>query len=156
MAERGFTYIEIIFTVAIVSLMATAIMPYVELSVTRKKEAELSASLRQIRTAIDAYKDAVEAGVIAVDADKSGYPPSLEILVTGVPNAQDPKKRLIYFLRRMPRDPMNTNKTIPPAQTWGTRSYDSPADAPKEGKDVFDIYSLSQQKGLNGIPYNEW
>lgn len=156
MTERGFTYVEIIFTVAIVALMATAIMPYVELSVTRKKEAELNHSLRQIRTAIDAYKDAVDDGVIAVDADKSGYPPSLEILVEGVPNAKDPRKRLIYFLRRMPRDPMNTDKTIPPAQTWGTRSYDSPADEPKEGEDVFDVYSLSKQKGLNGIPYNEW
>jgi len=156
MAQRGFTYIEIIFTVAIVALMATAIMPYVELSVTRKKEAELNHSLRQIRTAIDAYKDAVDDGVIAVDADKSGYPPTLEILVEGVPNAQDPKKRPIYFLRRMPRDPMNTDKTIPPAQTWGKRSYDSPADEPKEGEDVYDIYSLSKQEGLNGIPYNEW
>jgi general secretion pathway protein G len=156
MTERGFTYIEIIFTVAIVALMATAIMPYVELSVTRKKEAELNYSLRQIRTAIDAYKDAVDDGVIAVDVDKSGYPPSLEILVEGAANAQDPKKRLIYFLRRMPRDPMNTNKTIPPAQTWGIRSYDSSADEPKEGEDVFDVYSLSEQIGLNGIPYNEW
>jgi general secretion pathway protein G len=156
MTERGFTYIEIIFTVAIVALMATAIMPYVELSVTRKKEAELNYSLRQIRTAIDAYKDAVSDGVIAVDADKSGYPPRLEVLVEGAAIAQDPKKRLIYFLRRMPRDPMNTNQTIPPAQTWGTRSYDSPAEEPKAGEDVFDVYSLSKQKGLNGISYNEW
>ncbi len=156
MKGHGFTYIEIIFTVAIVALMATAILPYVELSVTRKKEAELNYSLRQIRTALDDYKYAVDAGIINIDADMSGYPPSLEILVEGVPNAQDPKKRLIYFLRRMPRDPMNTDSAIPAAQTWGKRSYDSPPDAPREGDDIFDIYSLSKQKGLNGIPYNEW
>jgi general secretion pathway protein G len=156
MTERGFTYIEIIFAVAILALMATAIVPYVELSVTRKKETQLSTSLRQIRTAIDAYKDAVDDGVISVPVDASGYPPSLEILVDGVPNAQDPKKRLIYFLRRLPRDPMNLNSDIQPAQTWAKRSYDSSFDEPREGNDVFDVYSPSEQKGLNGIPYNEW
>ncbi len=156
MAERGFSYIEIIFTVAILALLATALLPYAELSVTRKKEAELSHNLRQIRNAIDAYKQAADDGIISVTADASGYPPTLEILVEGAPNAQDPKHRPIYFLRRMPRDPMNTNTTIAPAQTWGKRSYDSPPDAPKEGEDVFDVYSLSKQVGLNGIPYDEW
>jgi len=156
MRSRGFSYIEIIFTVAILAMIATALLPYAELSVTRKKETELSHSLRQIRTAIDQYKQAVENGIISTTTDKSGYPPNLEILVEGVPNAQDPKHGLIYFLRRMPRDPMNSNTAIPAAQTWGKRSYDSPPDQPQEGEDVFDVYSQSDQLGLNGIPYNEW
>lgn len=156
MRARGFTYIEIIFTVAILALMATAIVPYVELTVTRKKEAELRQSLREIRTALDDFKKMAEKGGIAMPADASGYPPSLEILVEGVPDAKDPQKKPIYFLRRLPRDPMYTGPFVPAADTWGKRSYDSPPDTPREGKDVFDVYSLSQEVGLNGVPYNEW
>ncbi len=156
MHSRGFTYIEIIFTVAIVALMATAIVPYVELSVTRKKEAELRHNLREIRTALDAFKKAVDEGVIAQPADASGYPPRLEMLVEGVVNAQDPEQRPIYFLRRLPRDPMYEGAIETAAATWGKRSYDSPPDNPSPGKDVFDVYSLSREKGLNGVPYHEW
>ena len=156
LSSAGFSYVEIIFTVAIMALLATAVVPYVELTVTRKKEAELNRSLREIRTAIDNFKQAVDDGIIMMPADASGYPPNLEILVEGAPNAQDPRKRLVYFLRRLPRDPMNLRPDLAPADTWGKRSYDSPPDAPKEGKDVFDVYSLSTQVGLNGVPYNEW
>ena len=156
MYSRGFTYIEIIFTVAIVALMATAVVPYVELSVTRKKEAELKHNLREIRNALDEFKKAVDEGVIAQPADASGYPPRLEILVEGVVNAQDPEQRPIYFLRRLPRDPMYEGALVSPADSWGKRSYDSPPDNPSPGKDVFDVYSLSHEKGLNGVPYNEW
>lgn len=156
MKARGFTYIEVIFTVAIVALMATAVVPYVELAVIRKKEAELRHSLREIRTALDAFKQAVEEGIVAMPADASGYPPSLEILVEGAPNAQDPQKLPIYFLRRLPRDPMYVGPLVPVADTWGKRSYDSPPDFPVAGKDVFDVYSLSRETGLNGVPYNEW
>lgn len=156
MKRNGFSYIELIFTVAIVALMATAVVPYVELTVTRKKEAELQHSLRQIRTALDDFKQAVEEGRIAMPADASGYPPSLDILVEGAPNAQDPRKRPLYFLRRLPRDPMYQGPPVTPADTWGKRSYDSAYDSPREGKDVFDVYSMSPQVGLNGVPYNEW
>lgn len=156
MRARGFTYIEIIFTVAILALMATAIVPYVELTVTRKKEAELRHSLREIRTALDDFKKMAEKGGIAMPADASGYPPSLEILVEGVPDAKDPQKKPIYLLRRLPRDPMYTGPFVAAADTWGKRSYDSPPDRPREGKDVFDVYSMSQEVGLNGVPYNEW
>jgi general secretion pathway protein G len=156
MKSRGFSYVEVIFTVAIVALMATAVVPYVELSVIRKKETELQRNLREIRTALDAYKQAVDEGVVAMPADASGYPPSLEILVDGAPNAQDPQKRPIYFLRRLPRDPMYEGNNLSAADTWGKRSYDSPPDSPKEGKDVFDVFSMSREKGLNGVPYNEW
>ena len=80
----------------------------------------------------------------------SGYPARLELLTQGVPNAQDPKGGLLYFLRRLPRDPLHTDPSVSAADTWGLRAYDSPADAPQPGRDVFDVYSLSPATGLNG------
>ena len=134
-----------------------------ELVIQREKEIELRIALRQIRNAIDAYKQASDDGRITKKADQSGYPPRLEELVMGVPDAKSPQKKNIYFLRRLPRDPMfveldiaGTGVATPTADTWGKRSYKSPADSPKEGDDVFDVYSLSEAKGLNGIPYKEW
>lgn len=156
MQARGFTYIEIIFTVAILALMATVVVPYVELGVTRKKEAELRHNLREIRTALDEFKKMVDRGSIAVPADASGYPPTLDVLVDGIPNAKDPQQKPIYLLRRLPRDPMYSGAVVPAADTWGKRSYDSPPDAPRQGADVFDVYSLSEEVGLNGVPYSEW
>lgn len=156
MKSRGFTYIELIFTVAIIALMATVVVPYVELSVTRKKEAELRYSLREIRTALDDFKTMVEKGNIALPLNASGYPPKLEVLVEGMPDVKDPQHKTIYLLRRIPKDPMYAGPVIPAADTWGTRSYDSPPDAPRSGADVFDVYSLSEEIGLNGVPYNEW
>lgn len=152
----GFSYIEIIFTVAILALLATAAVPYGELVVTRKKETELKRSLRDIRTAIDAYKKAADEGRVTKLLDESGYPHSLDDLVTGVEDLTDPNKKKIYFLRRLPRDPMFPIQDEKPALTWGKRSYDSDSEFPQEGVDVFDVYSLSQQKGLNGVPYNQW
>ena len=153
---RGFSYIEMIFTVAILALLATAAVPYSELMVTRQKEAELKRSLRDIRTAIDAYKKAVDDGRIHKTLGQSGYPHSLEELVAGSEDIKDPQKRKIYFLRRLPSDPMFPEHSNDPALTWGKRSYDSAPDFPQEGIDVFDVYSLSEQKGLNGVPYKEW
>ena len=152
----GFSYIEIIFTVAILAILATAAVPYSELMVIRKKEAELRHSLREIRTAIDAYKKATDDGQIAKLLGETGYPHSLEELVMGVENIKDPQKRKIYFLRRLPRDPMYPEQSESPALTWGKRSYDSEPEFPQPGVDVFDIYSLSQQKGLNGVSYSQW
>lgn len=153
---RGFSYIEIIFTVAILALLATAAVPYSELVVTRQKEAELKRGLRDIRTAIDTYKKAADEGQIMKMVDESGYPHNLDELVMGVVDIKDPQKRKIYFLRRLPRDPMFPEQDELPALTWGKRSYDSDPEFPQEGSDVFDVYSLSQQKGLNGVPYSEW
>jgi general secretion pathway protein G len=154
----GFTLIEVVITATIVALLATVAFPVADMSVRRNKEQELHAALWQIRGALDAYKKAVDEGHILRKADESGYPPSLQTLVDGVEDAKSPEatRPKIYFLRRIPVDPFNTSKDIPPEKTWGKRSYDSPADNPKEGKDVFDVYSLASGKGLNGVPYRDW
>ena len=160
--HKGFTLIELMIVVAIMTILATAAMPLRELMVKREKEQELRVALRQIRTAIDAYKLATDDGRVAKKADESGYPPRLEELFMGIPDAKSPDKKLIYFLRRLPRDPMFTDLDVagientPAADTWGKRSYESPPDSPKEGDDVFDVYSRSEAIGLNGIPYREW
>jgi general secretion pathway protein G len=147
-APRGFTLIEVLVTLAIVALLASLALPLSELSVQRAKERELRHALRTLRGAIDAYKDAADANRIERKADASGYPPTLEVLVEGVRDARDPKGAKIYFLRRIPRDPVG--------EDWGLRSYESPPDEPREGKDVFDVYSQSAGVGLNGLPYREW
>ena len=153
---RGFSFVEILATVVILALMATAAVPYLELVVTRQKEAELRRDLRTIREAIDAYKKATDEGRIPKLIDESGYPKQLEDLVNGVVDAKDLTKRKIYFLRRVPRDPMFPTADVTAVRTWGLRSYDSPPDQPREGADVFDVYSMSEQKGLDGVPYNQW
>jgi general secretion pathway protein G len=155
-ARRGFTLIELLVTLAILGVLASAVVPLAELAVKRSKERELHAALREIRGALDEYKRAFDEGRIPKKADESGYPPSLEVLVHGMSNEKDPRKAKIYFLRRIPRDPFSTEPATPPARTWGERSYASPPDAPAAGNDVFDVYSLSEGVGLNGIPYRQW
>ena len=152
----GFTLIELVVTVAILALLSTVALPMAELAVKRSKEQELHTALRQIRDAIDAYKQAYDEGRIIQKVDASGYPPTLEILVQGVDDAQSPIERKMYFLRRLPRDPFSRNNNLPAAETWGKRSYASSADDPQEGDDIFDVYSLSPGAGINGIPYREW
>jgi general secretion pathway protein G len=155
-AARGFTLIELVITVAIVALLASVALPVSELAVQRTKEQELRRTLRQIRDAIDMYKQASDEGRIQKSVGDSGYPKKLEDLAEGVDDQKNPKKQKIYFLRRVPRDPFNADPTLSAAATWGKRSYASPPDDPKEGDDVFDVFSLAQGKGINGQPYRDW
>ena len=152
---RGFTLIELMITVAIVAILASAVLPLSQIAAQRGKEQELRTALRDIRTAIDAYKQAVDEGRVVKKSDESGYPPDLGLLVEGVEDAKQPEKRMIYFMRRLPRDPF-APPHLDAAQTWGKRSYESPPDNPAEGKDVFDVYSRAEGAGLNGVPYREW
>jgi len=153
---QGFTLIELVITVAIVALLASVALPVSELAVQRTKEQELRRTLRQVREAIDAYKQASDEGRIRKSVGDSGYPKKLEDLAEGVEDQKSPKKDKIYFLRRIPRDPLNADPTLSAAGTWGKRSYASPPDDPKEGDDVFDIFSIAQGKGINGQPYRDW
>jgi general secretion pathway protein G len=157
---RGFTLIELMMTVAIVGILASAALPMAELAVQRNKEQELRSALRDIRTAIDAYSHAKEDGRIQGEKGSLGlssYPPSLQVLVDGVADAQSPDgKGKIYFLRRIPRDPFVTDPAVADDETWGKRSYASSADNPEPGEDVFDVYSTAPGVGLNGIAYRKW
>jgi general secretion pathway protein G len=155
-ASDGFTLIELVITLAIVALLASIAAPLADLTVQRTKEHELRRALRDIRDGIDAYKQASDDGRIVKKPTESGYPRRLEDLVDGVEDLKSPKKEKIYFLRRIPRDPLSPDGELTAAQTWGKRSYTSPPDEPKEGDDVFDVYTLSAARGINGRPYREW
>lgn len=153
---RGFTLIELLVTLAIMALLGTLVVPVAEVTLQRRHEQELRGALREIRNAIDAYKKASDEGRIAKTAGATGYPVRLELLVDGMPDQRSPKKAKIYFLRRLPRDPFNGGADLADAQTWGKRSYASEANEPREGDDVYDVYSTSAKTGLNGIPYARW
>ncbi len=153
----GFTLIELVVTVAIVALLATVAFPLAEVVVKRNKEQELRLALREIRGALDAYMQAVEEGRVEHTVGQSAYPSSLDVLVEGVPDASSPsRKKRIYFLRRIPRDPMVADAALPAGESWGLRSYASPHDVPEAGEDVYDVYSRAPGTGLNGIPYRDW
>ena len=148
MRTNGFTLIELVIAVAIVAVLATAALPLNELVVQRAKEQDLRRALREIRAGIDAYKQAYDDGRLVKKADESGYPKRLEDLVQGVEDQKSPRREKIYFLRRLPPDPFG--------EPWGRRSYASPPEDPREGDDVFDVYSKASGTGINGRPYREW
>ncbi|TKB71481.1 MAG: type II secretion system protein [Nitrospira sp.] len=155
-AERGFTLVELVMTVAIVGVLASAAMPLASLVVQRSKEQELRQSLLQIREALDAHRWAFDQGRIPRGVTDSGFPKSLLDLTEGVVDQTSSDKKRIVFLRRLPRDPLSLDPSAPAEETWGLRSYESPPDDPSPGNDVFDVYSLHEGVGLNGIPYSKW
>jgi general secretion pathway protein G len=153
--EAGFTLIELVVTLVILGILASAAVPMAQLAFKRHKEEDLRRALFTIRDAIDSYKKAGDEGHIARDPLASGYPPSLDILVKGVVDATDPAGRKLFFLRRVPTDPLSADEGAGES-SWGRRSYASEPDNPKEGDDVYDIYSQSRDVGLNEIPYRNW
>jgi general secretion pathway protein G len=158
--RKGVTLIELVVAVAILAVLAMAVFPVARMSVKRVKELELRYNLRVIRKAIDDYyeqygKIAKTLPVKPGTATESGYPPNLNVLVEGVDDLKGTGKKL-YFLRRIPRDPFNPNKDLKPEDTWGKRSYASDYDNPQEGEDVYDVYSLSEERALDGTYYKDW
>ncbi len=161
-ASRGFTFIELVITLALVGLLAMFAVPMFDMANTRMKESELRQSLRTIRAGIDAYKAATDAGTLPRETGDSGYPPSLEKLVEPLEILGKPDlsgtiaSKRIVILRQLPRDPFNTDLELPPELTWDTRAYASRPDDPQPGADVFDISSKSKRTALDGTLYSSW
>lgn len=152
----GFSLIELLVTLAILGVLAVLVMPVAQIERQRGKEQELRHALREIRHGIDDYKHASDDGRIPRTAGTPGYPRDLGILVQGVTDQRDPKHAKIFFLRRIPRDPMQPDATLTDEQSWSKRSYASEASDPQEGSDIYDVYSVSSKIGLNGVPYSNW
>jgi general secretion pathway protein G len=149
--QRGFTLVELIVSFTIMALLTTMAVPLAAYRVKRDKERELRYALREIRKAIDAYKDASLANKIDVKLGTEGYPESLEILVQGVKLSQSPDGKVIKFLRRIPMDPMTGT------YDWGKRSMqDDPKSQSWGGQNVFDVYTKSTERARDGTPYAEW
>jgi general secretion pathway protein G len=152
--DAGYTFIELLVVATIVLILASAIMPLARVTATRTREAELRRSLREIRTAVDKYKDAADTGQIGainIKVGSEGYPPDLQTLVDGVTAANDATGRRLKFLRRVPFDPMTRSTN------WGLRSYQDRPDATSwGGQDVFDVYTTFGGTALDGTKYRNW
>ena len=152
--QRGYSFVELLIVSAILFILASAVMPLAQVTSQRQRESELRSALRTMRTAIDKFKDAVDAGRIAqteLSPGSEGYPPDLETLVEGVPIQNDQSGAKLKFLRRIPIDPM-TNST-----EWGLRAYQDKPDARSWGRgNVFDVYTTSGGTALDGTKYKDW
>lgn len=154
--RNGFTFIELLVTLAIMAVLALVAVPAAQRVQQRQQEHELRLALTQIREGLDAYKRAAEQGHMTLQIGESGYPHKLEDLVEGVPDERSPSHQMLFFLRALPRDPLNGDASLSAAATWQLRSYESPADDPQPGDDVFDVHSRATGVGLNGVPYAQW
>ena len=152
--ESGYSLIELLAVTVVLLVLASAVMPLAKVTVQRSREAELRRALREMRTAIDKFKDAADAGVIApseIQAGSENYPPSLETLVNGVTKNNDATGVKLKFLRRIPIDPMTRS------QEWGMRSYQDDADSTSWGRqNVYDVYTKSGGLALDGSKYGDW
>jgi general secretion pathway protein G len=154
MKARGFTYVELLVVMTIVLILASAVQPLARVTMQRTREAELRRVLREMRTAIDKFKDAADLGQIPtteLKANSEGYPPDLQVLVDGVSVANDATGRKLKFLRRIPIDPtMGDND-------WGLRAYqDKPDSSSWSGQNVYDVYSKNPGTALDGTKYRDW
>lgn len=156
--KKGFTLVEMVVTLTILSILAWSALPLTKIAIQREREVELRRNLRLLREAIDAYKKLADEKKIEVKEDTEGYPPTLDVLVKGVEvqgqeqtGGKSKSKKVVKFLRRIPRDPM-TDST-----EWGLRSYQDASEADKwGGENVYDIYTKSQAKALDGTFYRDW
>ena len=152
--ESGYTFIELLVVSAIILILASAIMPLARVTAQRQRELELRRALREIRTAIDKYKDAADLGQISalgVKPESEGYPADLETLVDGVDAANDATGRKLKFLRRVPVDPLTHT------EEWGKRSYQDPPNSSRwGGQNVFDVYTRIDGTALDGTKYRDW
>ena len=154
--QIGFTLVEMLVTLTILAILASAILPLAKTTVKREKEIELRRNLRFIREAIDAYKKLADEKKIEVEEETQGYPPDLETLVHGVEvkvdsDNEDSGIKIIKFLRRIPQDPMTNS------YEWGLRSYqDDPDSDVWGGENVYDVYTLNEARALDGTKYKDW
>jgi general secretion pathway protein G len=152
--SRGYTFVELLVVATIIMILASAIMPLAQVTSTRTREVELRRALREIRTAIDKYKDAADTGMIGsldIKVGSENYPADLQTLVDGVSAANDPTGRKLKYLRHIPIDPMTRSTE------WGMRSYQDRPDATRwGGQNVFDVYTTFDGKALDGSKYRDW
>jgi len=147
---RGYTMVELVVVCSVLVILAAVALPTAKYSIKRGKEMELRQALRQMRNAIDEFKRYSDAGLIAIELGTDGYPAELEILVEGIEVVGQIDKS-VRFLRRIPMDPMTGEAE------WGLRSFQDDFDSTSwGGENVFDVYSLSEGSGLDGVPYQEW
>ncbi len=149
-SDRGMSLVELIVAFTILLILTTAALPLARVKVKRERERELRYVLRQMRDAIDRYKDAADRGLIQVEVGSEGYPPDMETLVNGVDMVGQVDKKF-KFLRRIPRDPMTNS------DEWGLRSMqDDPQSMSWGGENLFDVYTKSQGTALDGSQYADW
>jgi general secretion pathway protein G len=153
-SAEGYTFVELLVVSTIIIILASAVMPLARVTATRQREAELRRALREMRTAIDRYKDAADLGQISpleLNVGAEGYPPDLQTLVDGVTAANDATGRKLKFLRRVPVDPMTRSTE------WGMRSYQDDPDATRwGGQNVFDVFTTFEGTALDGTKYRDW